>query len=365
MKAFKRVIYIFNFIFAGILLFLKLWVPFGAKANKQRQKEYQQRTRNYQKNKFNNIKPFQMIYKVKKGQKDYILSQKGVVPRDTIPIQKPSLYKDLNQQSLTITWLGHSSLLIQMQGMNILSDPVFSLKTSPVSFIGKKRFSTLPMSIQDLPVIDIVMISHDHYDHLDYHTIKAIDKIVRYYVVPLGVENHLERWHIAANKIISMAWWEEKQINGLTIGCTPARHYSIRNIDNIYHSLWSSWVLKDQYQQIFISGDTGYDSHFQNIYQRYGAFDLVMMDCGQYDLKWESSHMNPEQSYQAAKDLHARMMLPIHWGAYQLANHPWDDPIERIMHIQNKTVQILTPLMGQTFDLENIPLFYKWWEKIR
>ena len=223
----------------------------------------------------------------------------------------------------------------------------------------------MPLTINELPSIDIVFISHDHYDHLDYKTIKALDKKVRYYIVPLGIENHLERWHISSNKIITMAWWEEKQINGLTVVCTPARHYSIRNINNRYCSLWSSWVLKDQYHQIFMSGDTGYDSHFLDIYHRFGCFDLVMMDCGQYDIKWKSTHMTPEQSYQAAKDLHAKNILPIHWGAYRLASHPWDDPIERITEIDDQTVHILTPMIGQTFELDNMPIFMKWWKKIK
>lgn len=365
MKILKQIIYVIAVIFIIAFLFCKLWLPLGAKADKERQNEYQKRAKNYQKNRFKNLKSFQMIYRVEKGQKDYILSQKKVIPQDNIPIQTPSLLKVLNKQAFTVTWLGHSSLLLQMHGLHILCDPVFSLRTSPVSFIGKKRFSALPLAIKDLPTIDIVMISHDHYDHLDYKTIKAIDKKVKYYVVPLGIENHLERWHIDSKKIISMAWWEKRQINGLTVVCTPARHYSIRNLDNGYCSLWSSWLLKDEYHQIFFSGDTGYDHHFCNIYQHYGAFDLVMMDCGQYDLRWKDTHMNPEQSYQAAKDLHAKNMLPIHWGAYRLANHPWDDPIERLMQVQDETVHILTPMIGQTFDLENIPLFLKWWEKIR
>lgn len=365
MKVFKQIIYTISIIFAAIFLFLKLWLPLGAKANKQRQKEYQKRAKNYQKNKFKNTRSFQMIYKVEKGQKDSILSQKKAIPQNAIPVQTPSLLKSLNSQSLTITWLGHSSLLIQMHGMHILCDPVFSLRTSPVSFIGEKRFSDLPLKIKDLPPIDIVMISHDHYDHLDYATIKAIDKKVKYYIVPLGIENHLERWNIATNRIIAMSWWEEKQINGLTIACTPARHYSIRNLNNRYCSLWCSWLLKDKYHQIFVSGDTGYDNHFHDIYQHYGSFDLVMMDCGQYDLKWKETHMNPEQSYQAAKDLHAKNILPIHWGAYRLANHPWDDPIERITYINDKTVHVLTPMIGQTFALDRLPSFSKWWKKIK
>ena len=352
------------FIFLIVFAFLNLWIPFGGTVTKEDRNDYQNRSNNYKNGKFYNENNFQKIYS--NGVNNFV-SKKRSVPIDEIPTMKPVFLSDPSKEELNITWFGHSSLLLQMHGMNILIDPVFSDYTSPISFIGPSRFSKLPIELKDLPDIDIVIISHDHYDHLDYETIKLIDKKVDKYVVPLGVENHLERWKVDNNKIINMSWWEEIEINGLTIGCTPSRHYSTRNfVLDSNDTLWASWVLIDEYHKVYESGDTGYDNHFKEIFEKYGEFDLSLLDSGQYDFRWKSTHMNPEEAVQAGKDLKSKVIMPIHWGAFKLANHPWDDPVERFSKESEKqNIKYITPRIGQTINYVSNMDTDKWWINIK
>lgn len=349
-----------------IFLFLKLWPAFGGTASKQDQADYTQRADNYKNGKFYNEDEFKLLQNVKKGTKDNVVSTKEDVPKSEIPTITPKFLKAPSVSDFTITWFGHSSLLMQMHGMNILIDPIFSERSSPVSFAGPKRFSKIPISTDDLPQIDVVIFSHDHMDHLDYSTILNIDKKVDAYIVPLGVENDLERWGVDVKKIHNMAWWEEININGLTIACTPARHYSGRSLTDQFESLWASWVLKDEYYQVFDSGDTGFGGHFQEISDKYGEFDFALFDSGQYDLRWSDVHMNPEESYRAAQIFKTKIVMPIHWGAFKLANHPWDDPAERfIQAAEGKDIEVVTPMLGETMDIKNYLKFMnRWWKDI-
>ena len=255
---------------------------------------------------------------------------------------------------------------MQIHGMNILIDPIFSEYSSPFSFVGPERFSDFPIFIDDMPNIDIVVISHDHYDHLDYDTTMKMDRKVSKYVVPLGVENHLERWNIDKNKIINMAWWEEININGLTIGCTPARHNSGRSLFNRFSSLWASWVFEDEYYRVFESGDTGFDTHFKDIYDKYKEFDLALIDSGQYDTRWKSNHMVPEESVEAGEILNSKVIMPIHWGAFKLSNHPWDDGVERFtIKADKKNIKYITPKIGETVIYGKDMPSDKWWKDIK
>ena len=352
-------------IVVAVFTFLKLWPAFGGKASKEDKKDYARRAENYHDDRFFNDGDFQIQHKTEKKD-DRIMSTKAKKPKAKLPV-KPSSY-DLNpeENNVQITWFGHSSLLLQMHGMNILIDPMFSERISPVSFAGPKRFSDAPVKISELPHIDILVISHDHYDHLDYQVIKEIDEKTDKYIVPLGVENHLERWGVEKSKIRNMAWWEETTINGLTIGCTPARHYSGRSLDDQFATLWASWVFKDEYYQIFESGDTGYGEHFQKIHEKYGNFDFVMIDCAQYDMNWPEVHMFPEEAVQAVKMLGAKTAMPIHWAAVSLANHAWDDSAERFVYDgENNGLNILTPYLGETMSLEMTEDYQeRWWKDI-
>lgn len=371
----KRKILKCLYVFAGIViavlaatvLFLKLWPAFGAKASQEKMEQYAKRASNFHDGIFYNEEDFSVIRAVKEGIKNETLSHKGNIPAEEIPVGEPAWKEDISKEDLTVTWFGHSSLLIQMEGMNILIDPVFSERSSPVSFAGSKRFSEPPVKLEDLPEIDILIVSHDHYDHLDYNTIKQMKDRVKHFIVPLGVENHLKRWDVPAENIHEMAWWEEIKIDGLTIGCTPARHYSGRSLNDRFAALWASWVLKGSSYQIFESGDTGFGSHFKKIHEKYGDFELVLLDCAQYDVRWPDVHMNPEESYGASQTLGARWLIPIHWGAFRLAAHPWDDPAERMLAASGKNADhLVTPKIGETVDIQNLTEWTKrWWQDVK
>ncbi|MEG2018264.1 MAG: MBL fold metallo-hydrolase [Clostridium sp.] len=261
-----------------------------------------------------------------------------------------------------MTWLGHSTLLIQLHGLNILIDPLFSKRTFSVNFAGPKRFSELPITIEEVPEIDLVIISHDHYDHMDMDTIKKLDFKVKKYIVPLGVEKHLKRFKVEEGKIKTMAWWEEVEVNGLTIGCTPAKHYSNRQLLDRGNTLYASWVLKDEYYQIYVNGDTGFGGHFSDIHERYGDFDFVMMDSGQYNSAWHDSHMFPEEAALAVKIMGAKISMPIHFGAFALSRHGWDDPPERFVSWSEKNnMKVVIPRIGETMEFDRYEEFQEYW----
>lgn len=361
----KKFIKSMSIIFFVVLLFLKLWIPLGRTPKKKDRINYASRANNFKNKKFYNENKYQRIYS--NAKENIYLSTKDVVPTDKILIEKPKILKKPDNKTLNITWLGHSSIFIQMHGMNILIDPVFSKYASPVPFLGTRRFSDLPINIDELDKIDIVAITHDHYDHLDYNTIKKIDKKVSTYIVPLGVEKHLERWKINKQKIINLAWWEETKINGLLIACSPARHSSFRNfISDSYKTLWASWVFIDEYHKLFESGDSGFDDHFEEIYKKYGEFDLAILEAGQYNTKWKSTHMTPEESVKAGKILKSKIIMPIHWATFNLASHPWDDPVERFTKEADKqNIKYITPKIGETITY-NVNLHTdKWWLNIK
>ena len=293
-------------------------------------------------------------------------NNKGKTPIDKMPYEKYT-YKESTEDEVLITWFGHSTILIQMHGMNILVDPVFENLASPVSFAGSKRYSEIPAKIEDLPNIDIVLLSHDHYDHLSYKSIVALNEKTTKFIVPLGIEKDLEKFGIDSSKIKNMAWWEEENINGLTIASTPARHYSGRYLLDMDESLWTSWVLKDDNYTIFNSGDTGYDSHFKDIYEKYGEIDFAILDGAQYDEAWHLVHMFPEEAGEASKDLHAKVTMLDHYGAFVLSNHSFDDPVNRfVMYAKENNIEYTCPKLGETINIEDYKEYQdEWWNEIK
>lgn len=348
-------------------VFFKVWKPFGGKASKADRKNYAERAANFDGKKFHNEEDFSAVMDKNAAPDPLTFSKRQPRPDFEFPTKMPDYLSDpenrLPLEEFRVTWFGHSSLLLQMHGMNILIDPVFSEMISPVSWVGSKRFSHPPVSVAQLPEIDILILSHDHYDHLDYDVICEIDPKVKQYIVPLGVENHLKRWNVKAEKITNMAWWEETEINGLTIACTPSQHFSGRKLVDNMTTLWCSWVLKDDYHKIFENGDSGFAPHFEKIHEKYGDFDFALMECGQYDVQWPKVHMFPEQSAHAAKVLGAKVVQPIHWGAIVLSRHGWDDPVERfLLAAEKENLTVITPYIGQTARLETPSLFMeRWW----
>ncbi|OPA75390.1 hypothetical protein BVG16_22200 [Paenibacillus selenitireducens] len=311
------------------------------------------RSSQFQRKKFVNLNPTpSMAYNGKNIMsliRDYMKPNPNRRPRSKIPMMKGNVQLDPVDRETTVTWFGHSASMVQIEGKTLLLDPMFGDAPSPFPAIGGKRYSGhLPIEIHDLPVIDAVLFSHDHYDHLDYGTVKQIKDKVKQFYVPLGVGSHLIRWGVHPDLIHELDWWEETELNGLRLVCTPARHFSGRSITDSNATLWCSWVIQGQESKIFFSGDSGYDTHFKTIGHQYGPFDLTLMECGQYDERWHAIHMMPEQTVQAHQDVKGGTMIPIHWGAFTLALHDWTDSIERVTSYgQEMGVSIATPQMGE------------------
>jgi L-ascorbate metabolism protein UlaG (beta-lactamase superfamily) len=278
----------------------------------------------------------------------------------------PSLKRDLKvtpTHKPEITWFGHSSYLIQANGLNVLVDPVFSGRTSPVTYAGNRAYEGADIfKAEDMPRIDVLLITHDHYDHLDYQTILKLKDKVGVFVTSLGVGEHLEYWGVPANKIKELDWWESTDINADTkFTAAPARHFSGRGfIRN--KTLWSSFIFKTNGYNLYLGGDSGYDKHFAKIGDTYGPFDLAILEDGQYNAYWANIHMMPEETAQAALDLKAKVLLPVHWGKFSLATHQWDEPISRVVkEAARLNLKVVTPKIGEQVILDSILPVKHWW----
>ncbi|MBL7857374.1 MAG: MBL fold metallo-hydrolase [Cyclobacteriaceae bacterium] len=286
-------------------------------------------------------------------------------PTQVLPSVKTDLSVHHNEP--VVIWFGHSSYLICIDGKNILVDPVFESRPSPIQFVGSKNFrSDSPYGVDDLPSLDLVIITHDHYDHLDYNTILKIRPKAKRFVTALGVGSHLEFWGINKTKITELDWWEGESIfPGMELIATPARHFSGRGLKR-NQTLWNSFVLRTSVYSVFIGGDSGYDATFREIGNKYGPFDLAILECGQYNARWPYIHMMPEQTAQASVDLQARVFMPVHWARFSLSLHPWKDPIERVTRqAENLHALITTPVIGEPIKLGGETLNAPWWDTIK
>ena len=314
---------------AGLFVFYKCYLPLGGRS---KQKLWAS-SHNFRKNIFVNQTPTSMSIKVR----DMLSLLREQLRPGTQRQPKPPLLPEpidvnafLHAKTPQLLWLGHSTVLLRIGGKTILTDPILSKRSSPFSFIGPKRtISQLPITAEQLPPIDAVVISHDHYDHLDYATIRKLRSKTTKFFVPLGVAAHLRKWGVRQSQIAELDWWDSTEFKGMQLTCTPARHFSGRRIGDRYKTLWASWVIDSHGTKIFLSGDTGYGPHFKQIGEAYGPFDLTLMECGQYNELWSNIHMFPEQTVQAHQDLRGKRLLPIHWGAFVLALHPWADSVQR------------------------------------
>ncbi|SHE83585.1 MBL fold metallo-hydrolase [Pedobacter caeni] len=280
-------------------------------------------------------------------------------PAKALPFQNPDFSA---VEGIKITWFGHSSYLLQVDGIKILVDPVFSARTSPFSFIGTKNFEgTGFIKAEDFSELDLILISHDHYDHLDYQSILKLKNKTRHFITSIGVGAHLERWGVPADKITELAWGEEKEISGLKFLARTARHFSGRKFKR-NQSLWSAFILQTAQHKLYLGGDSGYDTHFKEDGEQYGPFDLAILECGQYNANWPLIHMFPEQTVQAAIDLKAKVLLPVHWGKFTLATHDWNEPIMRaVKKAEEEGFQLTTPMLGEPLVLDKSYPATKWY----
>lgn len=265
---------------------------------------------------------------------------------------RASEYAQLPASGLRLTWLGHATVLAELGGRRVLFDPVWSPRCSPVPFAGPRRLHPAPIPVRALRAVDVVVISHDHYDHLDMPTVRKLAAgTAARFAVPLGIGAHLEHWGIPGERITELDWHESARIAGLTLTATPARHYCGRGLRPSRTTLWCSWVVASQTHRIFHGGDTGPFPGLAAIGARHGPFDATMLPVGAYHDYWPDVHMTPEQSVRAHHDLGGAAMLPIHWATYNLAPHPWSEPAERTLAAAREAgTALLTPLLGQPIE---------------
>ena len=249
----------------------------------------------------------------------------------------------------------------------MLIDPVFSDYASPFVGIGPKRTHPPPITLVDLPDVDAVLISHDHYDHLDMQTVRYLSSMGTHFLVPLGVGSHLDEWHVPNNQVTELDWWESIEIRGVTVVCTPAQHYSNRGIFDYKETFWSSWSIVGSKQRVFYSGDSGFSNHFRSIGEQFGPFDLSIIKIGQYGpgASWIYSHMAPEQAIEAHLAVRAHRMLPVSWATFNIAFHDWDEPIRRAVEAANeKNVELVTPRVGDIVIADKPYISSSWWEEV-
>ncbi len=292
----------------------------------------------------------------------------GTVPIDPIPLQPLTRAQldALPDGANHIVRLGHSSHLLKLQGKYWLVDPVFGERVSPFSFIGPKRFHAPPIALTDLPPIEGLVLSHDHYDHLDLPTIEYLrDKVQRYFV-PLGVGARLREMGVAASRITEFDWWQSGEHAGVTLTAAPAQHFSGRTLWDRNKTLWVSWVLQAGGQRIFYSGDSGYFAGFKQIGERFGGFDLALIENGAYDDYWPSVHLTPEESIRAFEDLRAKVLYSVHNSTFDLAHHTWQDPLERLATLaRQKQITLATPVIGEVLTIGKERSNRLWWQGLR
>ena len=287
-------------------------------------------------------------------------------PQTALP-SDPAGLRSLKPTQDALIWLGHSSFFIQMAGKRILVDPVFSPNAAPIPRVVSAYAGTTPFNVQDFGEIDYLLITHDHWDHLDYETLRAFQPNVDQVIAPLGIGAYLKGWGYGSIQITEGDWYDRFTLaDTLTVHLVPARHYSGRSLER-RQTLWGGFVLESPNYRVLISGDTGYGPHFKEIAKRYGNFDLVALDQGQYDPRWPYIHMTPEQALVAAQELGAKRLLPAHVGKYTLAKHPWMEPFNRIAELtRDSDILLTTPLIGEVVALEqdSQQTFTYWWDEL-
>ena len=320
---------------------------------------------NYKNGAFQNLSPTPMMeddISYWKMMRQFFKKNKDRAPDGLLPSVKTDLMK-LNSSQPLIVWFGHSSYLIRIENKNFLIDPVLSDNASPLSFMIKAFPGSNIYKPEDMPAIDYLILTHDHYDHLDFKTIKKLRNKVKKIYCSLGISSHLKYWGVDISQVTEMDWWETEMVEeDISLTAAPARHFSGRGIKR-GQTLWSSFILKTREQNLYLGGDSGYDSHFKEIGNRYGPFDLAILEAGQYNTMWPLIHMMPEETVQAAVDLKTKALFPVHWGKFTLAMHAWTDPVTRVLaKAEELNMKVLTPKIGQPLILADNFQSEAWWQ---
>lgn len=299
---------------------------------------------------------------------DFLCGGERRVPRGPLPSLKPlDTWRKQPSSGLRATWLGHSTVLIEIDGVRVLTDPVWGPRASPSRLAGPKRFQPVPVSLREMPPVDLVIVSHDHYDHLDYPTIRELAKRHVPFVTSLGVGAHLESWGVVPELISELDWWESHSParGGLSVTAAPSQHFSGRALKDRNATLWSSFVIRSERHAVFFSGDTGLTTEYQLIRDRLGPFDLVMLEVGAYHPAWGDIHLGPQNALKALALLGGGAFLPVHWGTFSLAMHAWDQPAEELLTLGEKAgAQLVMPQLGEAIEPEHAVRAQAWWRGV-
>jgi len=300
--------------------------------------------------------------------RDFIFGGERRVPSAPFPVLNPlDLWQKKSSSGLRATWLGHSTVLIEIDGFRVLTDPVWGPRASPSRLAGPKRFQSAPVALKQMPPIDLVVISHDHYDHLDYPTIRQMAHLNIPFVTSLGVGAHLEAFGVPVNRITELDWWETYTLPNadLSVTAAPSQHFSGRGLGDRNQTLWSSMVIKSARHAVFFSGDTGLTTQYEEIRQRLGPFDLIMLEVGAFHPAWGDIHLGPENAAKAHALLGGGAFLPVHWGTFNLALHAWDYPAETIHAIaQKQNLQLVMPRLGEAIEPTLTDTVETWWRDV-
>ena len=339
---------------------------FGGKITSELIQQYAQ-SKHWENGQFHNLEQTDMSMELRKLPsmiRKQLSNSQQRTPASPLPIQAFDKNQFLSQNDKAkFVWYGHAVVLMRIKGKTLLIDPMLGDDTTPIAPTKSKRFSenTLDL-IEDFPVIDLVLFTHDHYDHLDYNSIQKLKGKVKHYFVALGVKRHLVRWGISADNITEFDWWQTHNLDEISITFTPTRHFSGRGLTDRFKSLWGGWAFETSSEKILFSGDGGYGQHFKDIGNKFGGFDFAFMECGQYNDDWHEIHLFPKESVQAGIDVKANKIMPFHWAGFNLSyQHTWTEPVEEFTeNALNRGIDFATPALGKIFDADAMEKD-KWW----
>jgi L-ascorbate metabolism protein UlaG (beta-lactamase superfamily) len=299
---------------------------------------------------------------------DFLCADGRRAPPGRLPSLDPlDVWRRPAGSGLRATWLGHSTVLIEIDGVRVLTDPVWGPRASPSRFAGPRRFQPVPVPLRSLPPLDVVLVSHDHYDHLDHATIRELARLPVPFVTSLGVGAHLEAWGVPPERIVELDWWESYRLPhaDLAVHAAPSQHFSGRALNDRNATLWSSLVIESPRHRVFFSGDTGLTTEYAAIRERFGRFDLVMLEVGAFHPSWGDIHLGPQNALEALALLGGGAFLPVHWGTFALAMHDWDEPAETLLALGPKRgAQLLMPRLGEPVEPAQGNEAVPWWRAV-